>query len=83
LEALARAIKADAPAAETALLICTAEDADFFAKGLLAELSIVGKFEARVLLESSSSPSGVDTDVAPIIRRYEEPSKTKLGHLLT
>jgi uracil phosphoribosyltransferase len=76
---LAQAIKLDAPTAKTALLICTAEDADFLAEGLLAELSLsLEDLRLACFWNLRSSPSGVDSDVAPIIRRYEEPSSEKL-----
>jgi uracil phosphoribosyltransferase len=76
---LAQAIRVDAPTAKTALLICTAEDADFLAQGLLAELSLsLADLKLACFWNLRSSPLGVDLDVAPIIRRYEEPSKAKL-----
>lgn len=63
------------------LLICTNEDADFLARGVLRGLDAIGGVAVRVACfwnerESIAGPtSGVRVEVAPIVRRYVEPGE--------
>ena len=64
------------PSSKTVLLACTVEDADFLARGILEELE---KKEKNMFVScfwnKRFDAFGIDElDVAPIIRKYEEPS---------
>ncbi len=63
------------------LLVCTNEDADFLARGVLGGLEELGGPEALVACfwndrESIPGPlSGLRVELAPIVRRYVEPGQ--------
>jgi hypothetical protein len=63
------------------LLICTNEDADYLGRGVLEGLAALGGPVVRVACfwndrkTISGAKSGVQIDLAPIVRRYVEPGK--------
>lgn len=57
------------------VLICTNEDADFLARGLLAELETQGCKPALVCFWNDRVSLGVNDARAPIVRRYVEQTK--------
>jgi hypothetical protein len=65
------------------LLVCTAEDADSLAQGLFDELSsTTGDLKLACFWNLRTRPATkhdqtIDLDVAPIVRRYEEPSVSR------
>ena len=62
--------------AKRILLICTNEDADFLAAGLLEGLRVLGfNHVALTCFWNDRVHLTSDWDVAPIIRRYAEPTK--------
>jgi len=85
---LADRLRQRIPSATDTLLVCTAEDADFLVQGLLDELTShipelrLACFWNLRTRPSTKHPIGIDLDVAPIVRRYEEPSKGKLDFVI-
>jgi hypothetical protein len=70
------------------LVVCTPEDADFIAAGILEALSpSVDQLSFACFWHHRSRPrlswgSDLDLDVAPIIKRYEEPSRKSLDFIV-
>ena len=73
---------------ERALLVCTAEDADYLANGIVQALTFLVKdLKFACLWNFRTGPRnvkslGIDLDVAPIIKRYEEPSAKVLDFVV-
>jgi hypothetical protein len=71
-----------------ALLICTAEDADYLAKGIFGTLgNSVCELNLACLWNFRTHPRtahnlNIDLDVAPIIKRYEEPTPKSLDFVV-
>jgi hypothetical protein len=77
---------------ENALLVCTSEDADFLARGVLdsvldrtpgplSNLSLACFWQTRLTVVPAAQ--GRDAiDVAPIVKRYEEPSPETIDSLI-
>ena len=65
-------------------LACTVEDADFLAKGILDCLEDRVEFLAMSCFWNERfSPFGIkDLKVAPIIKKYQEPSKKSINYLV-
>lgn len=72
---LARVLSPQLPSKEDLVLICTNEDADFLARGLLEELQTGGCQVALVCYWNDRVKLGFGEDRSPIVRRYAEPSK--------
>jgi hypothetical protein len=71
-----------------ALLVCTAEDADYLANGIVQALTYsVKDLKFACLWNFRTRPRGVtglgiDLDVAPIVKRYEEPTGRTLDFVI-
>lgn len=65
------------------LLICTSEDADYLGRGVLEGLAALGGPVVRVACfwndrqKVTGARSGVQIDLAPIVRRYVEPGEAE------
>jgi hypothetical protein len=74
------------------LLVCTCEDADFLARGILESIvSVQRASPIRVALACfwqarftamKANPGRAGFDVAPIVRRYEEPTTSSIDSLI-
>lgn len=69
---------------DSAYLACTAEDADFLAKGILRQLeSNIAKVTLACFWNKRFKPFGIsDLQVAPILKRYLEPSESQIDNLI-
>ncbi len=69
---------------DSAYLACTAEDADFLAKGILRRLeSTIPKVTLACFWNKRFKPFGIsDLQVAPILKRYLEPSDAQVDSLI-
>ncbi|WP_019501297.1 hypothetical protein [Pseudanabaena sp. PCC 6802] len=69
---------------EGAYLACTAEDADFLAKGMLSKLETsLAKVTLACFWNQRFAPFGIsDLQVAPILKRYLEPTTTQVNSLI-
>jgi Uncharacterized protein conserved in bacteria (DUF2188) len=68
----------------SAYLACTAEDADFLAKGILSRLEgTIAKVTLACFWNKRFKPFGIsDLQVAPILKRYLEPSDAQVDSLI-
>jgi hypothetical protein len=69
---------------DSTYLACTAEDADFLARGILSQLEgNIPKVTLACFWNKRFKPFGVsDLQVAPILKRYLEPSDAQVGSLI-
>jgi len=87
-EMLGERIAEKARRRRTALLVCTAEDADYLANGIVQALTYsVKDLKLTCLWNFRTRPQGIesleiDLDVAPIIKRYEEPTAKVLDFVV-
>ncbi len=65
-------------------LACTVEDADFLARGILSKLeNYLHNIGFACFWNQSFSPFEVeDLKVAPILKKYQEPTKSKIKYLI-
>lgn len=87
-EMLGKKIAQEAEKKRKALLICTAEDADYLANGIVRtlapkvlDLKFACFWNFRTRPESARA-LGLDLDVAPIVKRYEEPTPHSLDFVV-
>lgn len=69
---------------DSAYLACTAEDADFLARGILSQLEgTIPKVTFACFWNKRFKPFGIsDLQVAPILKRYLEPSDAQVDSLI-
>lgn len=82
---LGDAILAEIPNQQsTVYLACTVEDADFLAKGILSRLEEhLNSFAFACFWNQRFSPFEIeDLKVAPIIKKYQEPSDRQINYLI-
>lgn len=73
-EELAAVVVSRVESNDRLLLVCTNEDADFLARGLLRGLERAGKMQIALACFWNERKRIGDVDVAPIVRRYIEPA---------
>jgi hypothetical protein len=87
-EMLGKQIAERAVKKRRALLVCTAEDADYLACGIVQTLAhSVSDLKLACFWNFRTRPEGagrlaIDLDVAPIVKRYEEPTPHSLDFVV-